>query len=330
MTVVMTHKWERQAIRESYSPDYHSAKSPDMQMVDPQFNELLFKFQFVTANIEALYHACEQYKRSLRCFFSETAKMLELFHELLDERDLAIPHPPSPKLPELTSLESVETPIFPKVANPVIGNDATLDIGRLRRQMLVIARRTEQDLLFFENSVQGPLAQLINMSNRIKRVTSRREAANAEWGQLAAKHHDLIRKPFGIRQNKQQQLESGLFKKLQEALTKYDTLNEMCKEGLENYLELLRQLFREWFRNYYYTILRIAYALHHLSWSIPEFRRIGAGHVASANEPSSPSTLPSSVPTRQLCQEFHALHDAAAKQLVTLLQGAPNGTTFAL
>ncbi|AQZ18353.1 (ZYRO0B14454g) [Zygosaccharomyces parabailii] len=325
----MVPKCERQADYESYSPSYYSAKSPDSQMVDPEFNKLLFNFQYVATNTEALYHACEQYKRSLRCFFSESAKMFELFHELLVERDLTISHPPSPNAPEYNGQDSFETPFLLRTpANSSTTGDSPLDIGRLRRQMLVIARRAEQDLLFFENSVQGPLAKLIKMSYNVKRISSRRDAANAEWGQLAARHHDQIRSRTASGNNRQQ-IEPGLVKRLQGALAKYEALNEMCKDGLKNYLRLLSELFRDWFRNYYYTVLRIAYALHHFSWSIPEFRKIGVSHGTCPNESNNTYVTASSVATAQLCQEFHALHDAAAKQVATLFQGAPNSTSFA-
>ncbi|GAV52622.1 hypothetical protein ZYGR_0AG06130 [Zygosaccharomyces rouxii] len=304
-------------------------KSMGSQMVDPQFTELHFKFNFLVSNIESLLHACEQYKRSLRYFFSESIKMLETFHQVLDERDIVSPS--SPVNSPYTNSNSSEGPIRGSQPSPPFREwGKTSDdycsipnIGRLQRQMIVIVRRAEQDLLFFEKSVQGPLAQLIMISRNVNRTISRRGAANAEWGQLATRHHDLLRnRALGKKTVKRQQEEASVIKKLQTSLEKFDALNELCKDGLVKFLSLSSQLLEEWFHNYYYTNLRISYALHHFSWNVPEFRKIGIANSSTEAHITNVDQLAAAIVSASgICQDFYVAYDAVSKQVASLVHG---------
>ncbi|CAR26636.1 hypothetical protein ZYGR_0H04540 [Zygosaccharomyces rouxii] len=330
MVEAMAHKCDKRDGYETRNP-IQDMKSISSQMVDPQFTELLFKFNFVVSNTESLLHACEQYKRSLRYFFTESIKMLEIFHQVLDERDMISPSSPinsphtNPNFPE--SLIQVPQPSPPLREWGRTSEDdycSIPNIGRLQRQMIVIVRRAEQDLLFFEKSVQGPLAHLIIISRNVSRTISRRGIANAECGQLATKHHDLLRNSaLGKRNVKRQQEEASVIKKLQISLEKFDALNELCKDGLAKFLNLSNQLLDGWFHNYYYTNLRISYALHHFSWNVPEFRKIGiANSSSSGGHTTNVDQLTAVIlSTSGICQDFHAAYDVISKQVASLVHG---------
>lgn len=324
----MTYICDKNIGYEAQGP-LQNMKFMSSEVVDPQFTELLFKFSFVVSNTESLLHACEQYKRSLRCFFTESIKVLEIFHQVLDGRDVISQSFPnnspytSSNLPEGLIRGSQSSPPFAEWWSASEDYCSTPNIGRLRRQVIVIVHRAEQDLLFFEKGVQAPLSQLITISRNVSRTVSRRAAANAELGLLATRYHELFCNRALEKKNvKRQQEEESVIKKLQISLEKFDTLNELCKDGLVKFLELSGQLLDGWFHNYYYTNLRISYALHHFSWSVPEFRKIGISNPSSEDRTTNvdqPTTV--FVPTSGICQEFHVAHDAVSKHVASVING---------
>lgn len=249
--------------------------------------------------------------------------MLELFHQVLDERDITHSSSPTSSTHENPIQDSPPSPLLREWGRAPEDHNLTPNIGRLQRQMTVIVHRAEQDLLFFEKSLQGPLVHLMVISRNVNHTMSRRDAANAEWGQLATRHHDLIRSRALSRKNsKQQQEEVSVLKKLQISLEKFDTLNELCKDGLIKFLNLSNQLIKGWFRNYYYTSLRISYALHHFSWSVPEFRKIGVANFSSESHTTNADQFVAAIAaTNSLCQDFHAVHDAVSGQVDLMVHG---------
>lgn len=303
-------------------------KSMSSQMVDPQFTDLLFKFKFVISNTESLLHACEQYKRSLRYFFTESIKILDIFHQVLDEKDMALPPSPINSPHTGSSLPEVSQPSSPfrEFARTPDDYCSTPNVGRLQRQMIVIVRRAEKDLLFFERSVQGPLAHLITISHNVNRTISRRSTANSEWGQLATRHHEFLRnRALGNQNVKRQQEESSVVKKLQISLEKFDTLNELCKDGLAKFLDLSGQLLDGWFHNFYYTNLRISYALHHFSWNVPEFRKIGIANSSIEGHTTNADHLTAAIVSAfGIIQDFHVAYDAISSQIDSVVHGLDN------
>lgn len=291
------------------------------QMVDPKFNELQIRFKSVSSNVEALYHSCEKYKASMRSFFYNSIYVTDLFHKILDDATVDVN---SSFMPENEAYSSPPTPIdlrqrtteilqdFYRTAGLPNYDKHKIDIARLNKQIFVIAKKVENDLVFFENSIQKPLTVLIQVCAKISRTIASRDDANTQLSAIndkISRYQRILQNPAKTLTAKQEIDRVKCDKRMKVARSKYETLNSILKDELESFLSLIYRFMNEWFKNYYYTTFRIAYALHYFGWNSPELKKIGfRGHNNNNMD----------LITVDISKNFHAEHDFVAHELETL------------
>lgn len=288
------------------------------QMVDPKFNELHIRFKSVFSNMKALYHSCEKYKASMRSFFYNSIYVTDLFHKILDDATVDITSSFTPEngasSPPI-DLRQRTTEILQDFYNSAgLPNydKRKIDIARLNKQIFVIAKKVENDLVFFENSIQKPLTVVIQVCAKISRTIACREIANTQLSAINDKicrYQRILQDPTKTLTAKQEIHRVKCDKRMRIARSKYETLNSILKDELESFLCLIYQFMNEWFKNYYYTTFRIAYALHYFGWNSPELKKLGScSHNANNTD----------LMTVDISKKFHADHDFVANELETL------------
>lgn len=300
----------------------HSPRQPGKiinigsQRVDPRFNELLTKFNFIRSNIEALYHSCENYKTSMRSFFYRSIKIMDLYCLVLDDskgdsHTCSTQQLPTSMLEAKERTTDILKDFYARTGLPDDYRD--ICISRLSKQMFVITRKVEDDFAFFENGVQGPLKAILQVCTNIARTVAFRAIANSELSAI----DDKIKKVEQTLQNTassavEGQKIDGLNSdpKLKKAIIKFEIINSMLKDQLETFEYLISKFMSQWFKNYYYTTFRIAYAIYHSSWNSPEFKKVlfrGFSHNSQ-----------DSISNNDILTNFHVQNDVAARELESL------------
>lgn len=291
------------------------------QKVDPRFNELQLKFRTIHANVEALYHSCENYKSSVRSFFYNSINLIELFRLILedateDSHECLTPGgvfdgTPIPTCEERQRTTEILEYFYASSGLP--SNQRDFCISKLSKQMYAITRRLDEDFKFFERGVQTPLKVVYHVCSNISRIIAARNAASSEYmsvkERIAEYEHFL--------QNCQRSSKSqhnfdrlDFNDELKSARAKFDTLNELLKDNLESFNELIAKFMKEWFMIYYYSTLRIAYVLYHFSWTSPEFKKIALKGVTRPHHELMSNS--------HILAQFHAQQDVVTREVEKL------------
>lgn len=288
------------------------------QRVDSKFNDLESTFRTTHANVAALYYSCENYKVSLKSFFYRSINLLELFRSTLED-DTESSHncftPVSPKLafgtPIFERLKEGKTEVLQDfyIASGLPNKLRDFCISRLSKQMYVIARRLEDDFLFFKNGVQQPLKDVLHVCANISRIIEARNNANVELMAIQDSINEqerFLQESAGSNSGTPHDpLHSD--PKLQDATTRFEILNSLLKDNLKSFRQLINSFMEQWFKVYYYTTIRISYALYHSSWSSPEFKKVAFGQQSQTQEDSISDT--------HILSTFHAQHDVVAREV---------------
>lgn len=289
------------------------------QKVDPKFNELQSKFRTIYANIEALYHSCENYKTSVRSFFYNSINLIELFRLILedateDSHDCLTPgsaleSSPIPMCEERQRTTEILEYFYATSGLP--SNQRDFCISKLSKQMYAIARRLDEDFKFFDHGVQTPLKTVYQVCSNISRLISARNNASSEYMGLKERiaEYEYIMQNSHSRDNHSfERLEYD--EELKDARAKFEILNQLLKNNLETFTELISKFMKEWFMIYYYSTLRITYALYHFSWTSPEFKKIALKGLTSPHHEL--------ISNSHILAQFHAQNDVVTREVEKL------------
>ncbi|QLQ79947.1 hypothetical protein HG537_0C05960 [Torulaspora globosa] len=298
-----------------------SGAKTSCQKVDSKFNELESVFRKTYADVAALYYSCENHKVAMKSFFYKSINLIEVFRTTLeDATDNSHECFPSfsPQLPFGSALPEHRLDGSAEILEQFYANSGLtyrlrdFCISRLSKQMYVIAKRLEDDFQFFEYGVQDPLKEILKVCSSISRIIAARNAANVE---LMA-----IKDSISEQEQLLQDVPSASYKKrhkrkyndvkLKDATTKFDVLNSLLKDNLRSFFNLMDNFMEEWFKIYYFTTIRISYALYHFSWTSPEFKRIAFTKLHHSQE--------SSISDNHILSAFHAQHDIVAREVDSL------------
>lgn len=295
-----------------------SGTKTSCQKVDSKFNELESVFRKIHANVTALYYSCENQKIAMKSFFYRSISLIEVFRTTLEDgsdNSHECFSPLSPQLPFKSPPPERRLDGSAKILQEFYASSGLtyklrdFCISRLSKQMYVIAKRLEDDFLFFECGVQHPLKEILKVCASISRIVAARNAANDE---LTA-----IMNSIAEQEQLLQETPSAGYKKrhkrtheLEKAATKFDTLNSLLKDDLRSFIGLMDKFTEEWFKIYYFTTVRISYALYHFSWSSPEFKKIAFTKLHQPQEDSISDT--------HILSAFHAQHDIVAREVDSL------------
>lgn len=298
-----------------------SSTKTSSQRVDSKYNELESKFRKTYANVAALYYSSENYKTAMKSFFYRSINLIEMFRSTLEDDTDDVPELFSPVSPRQASRS-------PKFEHRQDGSAEILRqfyaasglpsklreycISKLSKQMYVIARRLEDDFLFFEQGVQNPLKEMLKVCSNISRIITARNEANVELmairDAIAEQEHLLQQSPGSSSMKRYEgTTDDG---RLETATCKFEILNSLLKDNLKCFAALTDSFMQEWFKVYYFTTVRISYALYHFSWSSPEFRKVAFTKLHLTQEDS--------ISDNRILSTFHAQHDVVAREVDSL------------
>ncbi|QLL32427.1 hypothetical protein HG536_0C05960 [Torulaspora globosa] len=291
------------------------------QKVDSKFNELESVFRKTYANVAALYYSCENHKAAMKSFFYRSINLIEDFRTALEDGADSSHGCFSSVTPQLafgTSLPERRLDGSAEILQQFYASSGLPNrlrdycISRLSKQMYVIAKRLEDDFLFFEYGVQHPLKEILKVCSGISRILAARNAANVELMAIKssiAEQEQLLQETAsaGCKRRYKRKHDDA---KLENATTKFDILNSLLKDNLQSFTDLMNKFMKEWFKIYYFTTVRISYALYHFSWSSPEFKKIAFTKLHQSQEDS--------ISDSHILSAFHAQHDIVAREVDSL------------
>lgn len=311
--------------RLSYGPDFLKQNwCNGSQIVDPKFNELHLKFNYVASNLEALLHSCETYKLSMQSFFYHAMSVTESFRQLLEgvthASQVFPPSQHSVRMDIKSRTYDILKQFYLSAGITDTEDQNKIDIQRLNKQLCVVSKRVEADMVFFENSVQKPINFLIQICSNISRTISSREIANLELSGVYDKVVKEQQSPVKSPNAGKGTLRNKLARKLAAAKSKYDTLNAILKTDLEKFLmNICTEFMKEWFKNYYYTTLRISYSLHYFCWNCPEFKKLGFNkypeNCAHYSDKKKASPQEAEIAMAAIMKSFHHEHHYVSQEI---------------
>lgn len=301
-----------------YSSALVKTRKIGCQKVDPMFNELQSKFRAIYTNIEALYNSCAAYKACQKSFFYSSTKLIESFRLILetgieDFHDCITPDSgfadsPVPMGEEKQRTTEVLEYFYALYGLPSDRRDFC--ISKLSKQMLAIATRLDEDFKFFDQGVQTPLRMVYQVCSSISRIIIARNAASTEYmevEEMFARHEQMMQNSPGSPRDR---LYASYFEHdsdLKNARIKFETLNDLLKDNLERFIDIIRKFMKEWLMVYYYSTLRIAYALYHFSWTSPEFKKIAFKGLSRPHHEL--------ISNSHILAHFHAQNDVVAREI---------------
>ncbi|QLG73091.1 hypothetical protein HG535_0E01750 [Zygotorulaspora mrakii] len=295
----------------------------ESRLVDPHFNEQHIRFKCIFSNLKALLQSCENYKLSIRSFFYQTMMVTESFRRLLDDTALTtagglsgsqVSSPSSPSSPGDSNPRTVDILrnfYLSAGLAETLNKHNRIDIERLNRQVSVISKRVENDMVFFESSVQMPINTLMHICCSISQTIRCREQANLELSGLCDKMVKSQQSRSHSNTARKIEAANKLDKKFALAKAKYETLNLILKRDLETLLKTISADFmKEWFKIFYFTTLRISYSLHYFCCNCPEFKKLQFNEYprSSRSSPRDPNGDSIAISMAAILQKFKQDH----------------------
>lgn len=295
------------------------------QVVDLEYNDLVKNFTIIHLEIKSLFEACKRYKISQNAFFYSSINVLEIFHKLLDGTNLEWASPRVNKGNAIQTSEILQG-VSPRKKTYEFLQDfynstgienlsqKKVDINKLNQHIQVIAQKVEQDLEFFEKNVTKPISEIDDLMSRIVRHIDARAIKNLEVSSLNDKYASfkkISKNNTKILTSKQEVDRMKCERNLKRVYEDFEVINVQLKNQLPLLFELINNFLQEWFPIYYYTTLRISYALHNYSSNSPEFKKIIGTDVTNSDHIQQISNT-------DIFNQFHGMHDFALREIENL------------
>ncbi|EDO16607.1 hypothetical protein Kpol_520p30 [Vanderwaltozyma polyspora DSM 70294] len=291
-----------------------------VQVVDLQFNELATKFNSTRMHIRSLHEACKRYKLTLHSFFYSSVSVLEVFHKLLDGVPMECHMNPDGTAQMVTNNISAKQRAseflqeFYSIAGIEHIGQKKIDISRLNKQLQVVSKKVEQDLEFFDLHVLQPLVEVDLLCSKTSRYIDYRDLKNLEVSSLNDKCDSLKKLTNNNTKtltSKQEVERMRSEKKLKTISEDFELINNKLKNELPIFFDSINTFLQNWFSTYYFTTLRISYALYTYTSNSPELKRI------IGTEENEPNKI-MNISTPDILSQFHQTFDYVLNEVENL------------
>ncbi|SCU97797.1 LAFA_0G13322g1_1 [Lachancea sp. 'fantastica'] len=249
-----------------------TTNTPDIRVVDPQFDMLNLEFKRLKRLVACLLKSCECYSISTYSFVDSSLALSKVFGSVLncspqwDRTQLAMSPTWSFKDSSVDLMQPQGSPLEPISKRGNFGANKSTAGGRnlsrkARSRENSIRGQIKAELEMFNQNLTGPLVLLHKLFTQIGRVLKERRLCMIDLATCTSKYRYLsskLRRPLKPRQlRKKMRYERDLeLEKL-----KYDSLTTAIKVESRVLFTLFRTFFENWTANYLLTTCSVAQIL---------------------------------------------------------------------